>query len=227
MAVEEPTLLLPMQWIVRGVHVQDHLLWRLRMGFHKHLQQERVHPCRVGHGLLVSPLRSLHRGPLQPVQGALARQRLASIGLPVPELPRQVVPVAQQRQEPIPAQLVVVVEILVAQAQPVHPLLDQRFDGRLDPIRIPMIGEALAEPTQNPGPLLHFAQQDASSVGGDLAAIEPAHDVSSVQALKHELCSGTLCGHKIVFLWFCKWLIQKNLYHRTRPLSIFLMRFPG
>ena len=197
------------------------------MRLHKHLQQQRVHPCRVGHGLLVPPLRSLQRGPLQPVQGALARQRLASIRLPAPELPRQVVPLAQQRQEPIPAQLVVVVEILVTQTQPVHPLFDQRFDTMLDAIRIPMVGEALAQPTQNPGPLLHFAQEDAPGVGSDLAAVEPAHDVSSVQALKHELCSGTLCGHKVVLLWFRKWLLSQHLYHRTRPLSIFLMRFPG
>ncbi len=113
-AVEESSLLLPMQRIVRGVHVQDHLLRGLRMRFHKHLRQQRVHPCRIGHGLLVPPLRSLQRGPLQPVQGALARQRLAPIRLAAPELPRQVVPVAQQRQQPVPAQLVVVVEILVA-----------------------------------------------------------------------------------------------------------------
>ena len=120
-----------------------------------------------------------------------------------------------------------VVEILVAQAQPVHTLLDQRFDGMLDPIRIPMVGEALAQPTQNPGPLLHFAQQDAPGVGGDLTAVEPAHDISSVQALKHELCSGTLCEYKVVLLSFRKWLWSNNLCHRTRPLSIFLLRYPG
>ena len=94
-AVEEPSLLLPMQRIVRGVYIQDHLLRRLRMRFHKHLQQQLVHPRRVGHDLLVRALRSLQRGPLQSVQGALACQRFASIRLHAPELPRQVVPVAQ------------------------------------------------------------------------------------------------------------------------------------
>ena len=42
-----------------------------------------------------------------------------------------------------------------------------------------MVGEALAQTTQNPGPLLHFAQEDTTGVGGDLAAAEPAHDVPS------------------------------------------------
>ena len=110
------SLLFAMQRIVRGVYAQDHLLRGLRMRFHRHLQQERVHPRRVGNDLLVRSLRPLQRGPLQLVQGALARQRLPSIRLQAPELPRQVVPVAQQRQEPVRAQLVVVVEILIAQA---------------------------------------------------------------------------------------------------------------
>ena len=118
-------------------------------------------------------------------------------------------------------------KILVAQAQRQDPLLDQGLDGVLDPIRIPMVGEAFAQPTQNPGPPLHFAQQDPPGVGGDLAAVEPADDLPSIQALKHELCFGTLCGHKVVFLWFCKLLWTNHLYHRTRPLSMFLMRFPG
>ena len=90
-----------------------------------------------------------------------------------------------------------------------------------------MVGEALAQPTQNPGPLLHFAQEDAPGVGGDLTAVETAHNVASVQALKKQLSSGTLCGHKAVLLWFCKLLLINHLYHRTRPLSIFLMRYPG
>ena len=74
-----------------------------------------------------------------------------------------------------------------------------------------MIGEALAQPAQNPGPLLHFAQEHATGVRGNLATVEPAHDVPSVQALKSELCSGTLCGHKVAFLLLCKLLTSQHL----------------
>ena len=63
-----------------------------------------------------------------------SRQRLASIRLPASELPRQGIPVTQQVQETVQAQLVVIVEILVVQAQPQDPLLNQRLDGMLDPI---------------------------------------------------------------------------------------------
>ena len=102
-----------------------------------------------------------------------------------------------------------------------------RFDGMLDAIRIPMIGEAVGQPARNPGSLLHVAQEDAPGVGGDLAAVEPADDIPAVQALNHELGCGTLCGHKVVFMPFFKLLMQKHLYHRTRPLPASLLRFPG
>ena len=104
-----------------------------------------------------------------------------------------------------------VVEVLVAQAQPQHPLFDQRLHRVFDSIRVSIVGEAFAQTTQNPGPLLHFAQEHATGVGGDLAAVEPAHDVPSVQALKSELCSGTLCGHKVASLLLCKLLISQHL----------------
>ena len=73
-------------------------------------------------------------------------------------------------------------------------------------IQIPMVGEAPAQATQNPGPVHHYAQEDASGIGGVLATSDPAADLPSVQALNHELHSGTLCGHKVVFLWFFKLL---------------------
>ena len=37
--MEEPSLLFPMQQIVRGVYIQDHLLRRLRMRFHALLRE--------------------------------------------------------------------------------------------------------------------------------------------------------------------------------------------
>ena len=156
-------------------------------------------------------LRTLAGSQLQPVQGALARQGLAAIRLRAPELPRQVVPVTQQGQQSIPALLVVVVEILIAQAQPQDPLPDQDLDGVFDSIRVSMVGEAVVQPTQNPGRVLHFTQQDTPSVGGELAAVEPADAPPAVQTLKHERCSGTLCGHKIAFLSCYKLLLKKNL----------------
>ena len=53
------------------------------MRFQEHLNQQRVHPGRIRPDLLVLPLRTLGRGQLQPVQGALDRQGRASPTPPV------------------------------------------------------------------------------------------------------------------------------------------------
>ena len=65
-----------------------------------------------------------------------------------------------------------------------------------------MIGNALAQPTQNPGPIFHYAQYAAPGVGADLATVELARGILSVQALKYEHCSGTLCVHELALILF-------------------------
>ena len=151
----------------------------------------------------------------------------ASIQFQAPELPRQMVPITQQRQETISTQLIVVVEMLAAQAQRPDSLLDHRLARVFDPIRVAMVGEALAQTTLNPGPMLRFTEEDANGVGGDFAALEPTDDIPSGQTVKHQLCSGTLSGHKFVFLWCCKWFIKERLYDGMRTLSIFVLRCPS
>ena len=47
-----------------------------------------------------------------------------------------------------------------------------------------MVNEAVAQTTQNPGPMLPFSQEDATGVGGDFTAVESADDLPSVQAAK-------------------------------------------
>ena len=67
-----------------------------------------------------------------------------------PDHSRQVVPITQQRQETVPGQIIVVIEILVAQEQPQDPLPDQHLDGMLDPIPVAMGGDAMARPDRIP-----------------------------------------------------------------------------
>ena len=47
-----------------------------------------------------------------------------------------------------------------------------------------MVGEAVAQTPQNPGPMLPFTQEDATGVGGDFTTVESADDLPSVQAVK-------------------------------------------
>ena len=44
-------------------------------------------------------------------------------------------------------------------------------------------------------------------VGADLATVELARGILSVQALKYEHCSGTLCVHELALILFFKLLL--------------------
>src|SRR5262245_9858167 len=69
-----------------------------------------------------------------------------------------------------------VVEVLVAQRQSVDPLRDEMLKRVLDELGVTMIGEALSELSDDRGELLGLAEQQATAVGGDVAAIERAED---------------------------------------------------
>ena len=87
----------------------------------------------------------------------ISRQRLAAVRLAPPARSVQVLAVAQQRQQPVPPQLVVVDQVLVAQAHPKHPLLDQPRQRVRDPRRTAVVLETLAQPLRHPRALLHLA----------------------------------------------------------------------
>ena len=87
-AVKESPFLIPVQRIVRAVQVQDDLLRRLAVGLEKNLSQQPVHRGKIQPDLLVAlSLLHLRCRQLQPVQRALARQRLALIAFARPALP--------------------------------------------------------------------------------------------------------------------------------------------
>ena len=78
------------------------------------------------------------RRVLQTIERALARQRLAVRPQHRIQLP------GQHTEGRVLAQLVVIVEVLVAQHQAKDPLPDQRLDPVLDVARIATVGEAFA-----------------------------------------------------------------------------------
>ena len=75
--MKETPLLLPAQRRVDGVDIENDLLGRLGVRFHKHVHQQAVHRCAVTADLLVA----VHAAgrTLQPVQRRLAGQRLVVI----------------------------------------------------------------------------------------------------------------------------------------------------
>src|SRR5262245_45144539 len=74
-----------------------------------------------------------------------------------------------------------VVEVLVAQRQSVDPLRDEMLKRVLDELGVTMIGEALSELSDDRGELLGLAEQQATAVGGDVAAIESGDDLARAE----------------------------------------------
>ena len=64
------------------------------------------------------------------------------------------------------AQLVVIVEVLVAQHQAKDPLPDQRLDPVLEIAGIATIGEAFTEPTDQAQTAIHLSQQQRPRIRG-------------------------------------------------------------
>jgi hypothetical protein len=78
----------------------------------------------------------------------------------------------QYRHHRIVPQLVVVVEILVAERDPEYPLTDQGRDLVLDVFGTPLVVKARRKPIHHSDRQIGCSQQQRSCVGGDQPGIE-------------------------------------------------------
>jgi hypothetical protein len=78
----------------------------------------------------------------------------------------------QHRQQGIVPQLLVVVQIFVAQGQTIDSLGYQLLHRMFDQIRISIIGEAAGKLAQDPDALLDLPQQQTTAVSADRSTIE-------------------------------------------------------
>ena len=201
----EAALLTAVQRIVRGVQVQPDLLRRLGVGVQEDVRQHAVQRVRVRRDAMVAVPGDLFRlAQLQPVQRARARQRTAPVPLPRALRAGRVRLADQQRQQAVAAQRVVVVQILVAQRQPVHPLRHQLPRRVLHLPAVAMILEAARDPGHQPQPPVHLAQQHAAAVRGEPAAVEAGDNPAASEAVKFKLRGSTLCSQGISLSDLCK-----------------------
>ncbi len=135
-------------------------------------------------------------GQFQAIERALAGQGLAAVATSRPGLAGGVGLADDGGQQGVVPQVVVVVEVFIAQGQAVDPLGEQFFDGVLDEVGVAMIGEAAGELAEDAGDLLDLAEQQCPAVGGDVAAVEIGEDFSSAEHGKVEEGGVTLCLHR-------------------------------
>ena len=142
--MEEAAFLPAVQRDVGVVEIEHDLARRTVMRLQEKLDQQCINPRPVAIDLVI--LRSVApRRVLKTIERALARQSLAVRPQHRMQLP------GQHTEGRVLAQLVVIVEVLVAQHQAKDPLPDQRLDPVLDVARIATIGEAFAR-TDGSGP---------------------------------------------------------------------------
>jgi hypothetical protein len=129
--------------------------------------------------------RRARRGEFQPVQRALACQRLGDL------------PLARQHgQQRIAAQLFVIVQVLVAQRHPIDALRQHLLEFVLDALWITGIAEAVGHTLQQPDLAIGLAQQQSAAVGGLPVTVEPPHYLPRKVCFKWELRLATLCHEK-------------------------------
>lgn len=174
-AVKEPPLLMTMQRIIGGVQIQDDLPRRRRMRVEKQLDPQPLDRFGVRADLVIAtdPLRGMQ---LQTVQRALAGQRCAlrtTLRLKL----------AQQRANHcIVPQMLMVVEVFIAQGHGEYALADQRPERVLDQLRIALIDKTLRQPIHQSDRLIGFPKQHRPRIRADRAAIKRRDHSASLYA---------------------------------------------
>ena len=200
-AVKKTPLLVAVQPVVGGVEIEHDALGLARLRLDVERGQQTVHRARVENDLLVTALRAgVGRGPLEAVESALAGAGVAAVLAPPPLLAFEVLLAAEQGQQRVRAQLIVIVEILITQRQPVDALGDQLAHAVFDLPGLAVIAEAGGELPHDAAALFGLAQQQRAAVGGDGAAIETGHHLAAAVVGEGEAGWGTLCHGRGRFL---------------------------
>ena len=172
--------------------------------------EEQIHQQRIDlRAIAVDPVilrRMASRRVLQTIERALAGQRLTVSPQHRAQLARQ------HRERRILAQLVVIVEVLIAQCQAEDALPHQRRDPMLDIAGVTPIDEAVSEPAHQPKAAIDLAQQQRTGVRGDVPAIEPGYHRTPRNRFKFEPLRRTLCRHR-----GAPRIVEKLLLHNDSP----------
>ena len=191
-----------MHRVVGGVQVENDLLGRPpAVGFQEQVHEQGFDGAAVVADLVIATGSGLAQ--LQPVQGALAGHRRAIL-TPRPQL------AGQDRHHRIMAQLVVVVQVLIAKGDGEHPLPHQRGHLVLDQLRLARVQKAIRQPADQIDRPLRRPQQQRARVRRHRAAIEAGDHPTPFDACKIELIRITLCRHRGVPVFCIKLFSQNN-----------------
>ena len=108
------------------------------------------------------------------------------------------------------AQMIVVIEVLIAQRNAMDALPDQGRYRVLDQFRPPSIGKASRKAIDEPQHSISLPQQQRTRIRRDRAAIKIGHNFVALDPRKFELLCATLCRHRGVPESEAKLLLHNN-----------------
>jgi hypothetical protein len=204
--VEEALRLMAVERDVGRVQVEHDLAGRCGGRLEVELRQQSVDGLGRVRDLVIAGVAARQ---FEPVQRALAGQRLVHFAL-----------AAEQRKQRIGAQLLVIVEVFVAQRQPEEALSQHLRQLVLDQQGRAAIAEAARQPPQKVDPAIHFAQQQSPAVARNLARGEPGFHTARKMRCKRERFLITLCHQKGRLSSAITTCSQRSYAMKQRPFQV-------
>src|SRR5207302_7653666 len=125
-------------------------------------------------------------GEFEAVERALAGQGLAAIPAADALLALGIFLADEDSEQRVVAELVMVVEVFVAEAQTEEALLEEFGQGVLDQLRVAVVGEAAGELLDEVELRFDLAEQQTARIGGDLPPVETGHDLTGSEGLEKQ-----------------------------------------
>ena len=171
--MKEPPFLMSMNRIIGRIHIQNDLRLRPRMRIEKLMDHHLINRFRIHHDLLIAlGCAGIGLGQFQPIQCALAGKRLAAVPALDPVLTFRIRLTHHHCKPKVGSQLVVIIQVLVAQTYRIRFLRQQVLNRMFDPLLFPIVGETFGKLLENSRSLLDFPQQQSTVVRTDIPTIE-------------------------------------------------------
>jgi hypothetical protein len=183
--MEEAPFLLPMHRIVGRIEIENDLARRVLVRLQEQIDKQSLDGDRVVTGPVIARRLRHRRAILAPCR-KLARQHC---------------------HHRIVAQLIVVVEVLIAERDPEHSLAHQRHHLVLDQILTPHIVKARRKPLRQPDRMIRRSKKQRSRIRRDRAAVECRHHFAP---LRQRLFAAARAS---------QWIVRLGQYGSSRVAS--------
>jgi hypothetical protein len=195
--------LVAVERIITGIHIEDNAGRRSDVLLQEGIDQEGLHGGQMRDDLFVS---AVGIGPdgsqFKTIESTLASQGLTSITVVRPTASTRIFFVGQHGQKRIMPELVMVIDILVAEAEAKDALLQEFRKFVLDSGWVTVIREAPGELLDKVKFLLDLAEQKTTGIRSDKSTIKSGHYLTRMEVLEKQFFLITICHSGRPFLGF-------------------------